>query len=168
MKRFGWMRRWLCAALAVALLALSAMPALAVGQSSTLAKDGDVYIVTASSLNVRSGAGMAYAVETRIKRGTKVIYRAKDNGWWKVELPSGDTGYVDKQYLTRASQNTTTTYTTTARLKVHEKPRTSAKTLGTLKKGTKVTVLKLNGDWGRIKYKGKTGWIALKYLKKSY
>ena len=51
-------------------------------------------------------------------------------------------------------------------LNVRVSPSVKAKKLGTLKKGTQVNLLKLNGDWAQIYYKGKSGWVAVKYLGK--
>ena len=49
---------------------------------------------------------------------------------------------------------------------MRSRPTPKGKILGTLRKGSTVSILKLNGDWGQVSYKGKTGWVALKYLTK--
>lgn len=150
-----------------AVLCTAAVPAFAVSGSSTLAKSGEQYIVTASSLNVRAGAGMGYSVLTRAPRGSSVTYISQSRGWWYVRLSNGTTGYVDKQYLTRTAVNNTGLYTVTVdKLLIRAEPKTTAKRLGNLKKGTTVSVSHLNGDWGYVSVDGKTGWVALKYLKK--
>ena len=148
MKHFAtWLRTLLCAALVAALMSATAMPALAVGQSTTLATSGSRYIVTASGLNVRAGAGMGYSVITVAPRGTSVTYISNSRGWWYVRLSNGTTGYVDKQYLTPASASDTGTYTVTASvLLVRARPNTSGKRVGRLTKGTNVYVSQLNGD----------------------
>ena len=163
MKMSGWLRRISCVALIVCLLA-AALPAFAVGQSSTLAKKGDWYVVNCSKLNVRTGPGTEYSVKKLLKRGTWVSYQSKSNGWWKVRY-SGGTGYVDKQFLARSPQTSVGTYTTTRKVVIRATPKSSGKRLGTYSKGKSVRILALNGDWGRVAYKGKTGWVALKYLK---
>ncbi|WP_051591199.1 SH3 domain-containing protein [Bacillus sp. UNC438CL73TsuS30] len=52
-------------------------------------------------------------------------------------------------------------------LNVREKPSLNAKKIGTLKKGTKVTVYsKMNhGKWSEIRYKSKKAYVYTKYLK---
>ncbi|MBO4885534.1 MAG: SH3 domain-containing protein [Clostridia bacterium] len=160
-----WMRTLLCAAL-VAVLVAASMPALAVGQSTTLATSGSRYIVTASGLNVRSGAGMGFSVITVAPRGATVTYISNNRGWWYVRLSSGTTGYVDKQYLTPVSAADTGAYTVTASvLLMRAKPNTDGKRVGKLMKGTNVYVSKLNGDWGYVSYNGVSGWVALRYLR---
>ena len=166
MKKSQWIKRILCMAMVVMLLTGLATSALAVGRSSTHAKKGDQYYVVCSRLNVRSGAGMGYSIKGTAKRGSKLTFQYASSGWWYVKFSNGLTGFIDKQFVTPVSVPKATTYKTTAKLMVRSKPKTSAKGLGTLKKGAKVTVLQLNGDWVRISYKGKTGWIRNKYLKK--
>lgn len=167
MKAMNWTKRILCALLACAMLIAIAIPGFAEGHSSTLAHKGDTYYVVASGLNVRTSAEYIDTnIRTSIKRGTKVTFRRELNGWWYVRYGSGKYGWVDKQFLTRANVRRKGTYRTTGYLNVRNYPRTDAKRLGTLKRGAKVKILQLNGDWCRINYKGSEGWIAAKFLKK--
>jgi len=64
---------------------------------------GSVYktqygITTASSLNVRSGAGTKYSSVASMKKGTKVIMTGKTNGFYKIKY-NGKTGYISAQYV---------------------------------------------------------------------
>ena len=52
-------------------------------------------------------------------------------------------------------------------LTVRSGPSTSAKKLGTLKRGTKLTVTAVSGSWANISYKGRTSYAAVEYLKKA-
>ncbi len=56
------LKKLLLAVVAMMLLAALTVPAFAVGQSSTLAKNGNQYVVNVKGLNVRSGPGMGYSV----------------------------------------------------------------------------------------------------------
>ena len=162
----NWMKRVLCVLLAVISLLMMAAPALAVGQSSTLAKKGDTYYVVASGLHVRSTPAMGDNILRSIKRNTKVKFVSEKYGWWLVSYNGKKIGYVDKQFLTRYNVRKTGTYKTTAKLVVRSAPKSYAPKVGSLKKGAKVKVLHLNGDWVRISYGGKEAWVASKYLKK--
>lgn len=169
MKAMNWTKRIICTLLVCAMLIATAIPGLAEGHSSTLAHTGDTYYVVANSLNVRSSAEYISSnanVKASIKKGVKVTFRRELNGWWYVRYGSGKYGWVDKQFLTRANVRRKGTYKTTGYLNVRSYPRTDASRRGTLKKGAKVKILQLNGDWCRINYKGSEGWIAAKYLKK--
>lgn len=166
MKTMNWMKRIACAVLACAMLIATVIPGLAEGQSTTLAVKGDVYYVVASGLNVRTSAEYIDNIKTSIKRGTKVVFQQEENGWWYVSYGKGKYGWVDKQFLTRKNIRKKGTYKTTAYLNVRDYPRTDAGILGVLKRGAKIKILQLNGDWCRINYKGQEGWVASKYLKK--
>jgi|GEM_PF-3621258 len=163
-----WRKALLCVVLTAVLLAATTMPALAVGQSSTLATSGSRYVVKATAVNIRSGAGMTYSVITVAPRGTEMTYISNDRGWWYVRLSNGTTGYVDKQFLTPANATSTGTYTVTAStLLIRQKPNTGSRRVGKLSRGTNVYVSQLNGDWGYISHNGTNGWVALKYLSTS-
>jgi uncharacterized protein YgiM (DUF1202 family) len=48
------------------------------------------------------------------------------------------------------------------------KTSTESKKLGTLKKGTSITVTGAKGKYYKVKYKSKTRYIAKKYIKLQY
>ncbi len=56
--------------------------------------------VTASVLNVRSGAGLHNSVITKVPRGTKVTVLNMEPGWYNVKLANGQVGWVSADYLT--------------------------------------------------------------------
>lgn len=55
--------------------------------------------VTASLLNVRSGAGTNYSIIARIKSGTVCTVTEEKNGWGKIASPEG---WISSQYYTLA------------------------------------------------------------------
>lgn len=55
--------------------------------------------VTASSLNMRSGAGVSYKLITTLANGAKVeVLQKYSSSWWKVKYGS-HTGYMSAKYL---------------------------------------------------------------------
>ncbi|WP_228548358.1 SH3 domain-containing protein [Sporosarcina obsidiansis] len=65
-----------------------------------------------------------------------------------------------------AAGKTESATVTTDILNVREKPSTSSKKVGTLKKGNKVTVYSKTKDgWTQIQYKKKKAYVSTKYLK---
>ncbi len=65
-------------------------------------EEGERYVVTASSLNIRSGPGVEFSpVADPLSRGTTVVLLEKRDRWNKVELAeNGDTeGWVRNQFL---------------------------------------------------------------------
>lgn len=59
-----------------------------------------------------------------------------------------------------------TTYQPTVNLNMRSGASTKHKVLVTIPKGSKVTSTSRIGDWYKVTYKGKTGYVSVKYLKK--
>jgi len=55
---------------------------------------GPQALVTAPSLNVRSGPSMSHGVETVVPQGTNLTILGKRHGWYRVQLPDGTIGWV--------------------------------------------------------------------------
>ncbi len=128
---------------------------------------------TTINLNMRQKASISSKVLRSVKKGTKVSVTKVSGSWGKIKY-SGKTGWVSFSYLKKVSTSSaaskavkTGKYKTTINLNMRQKASISSKVLRNVKKGTKVSVTKISGSWGKIKYSGKTGWVALKYLKKA-
>ncbi len=164
--RHSRIARLFAALVLMVMLFVSSMPAFAIGQSTSMAKKGDQYIVTATNLNCRRGPGLNYGVKAMFKKGTKLTYYGNTDGWWKVSSSNGVTGYVDRQFLTPVTTEKNGNYFVTASsLNIRKAPKVSSGIRGTVKKGTIVTISKLNGDWGYLSSGAEaTGWVALQHL----
>lgn len=68
--------------------------------------------VTASTLNVRSGAGTSYSILGTLSKGTSVAVTGESGGWYKFNY-NGKTAYVSKKYIskTKTASNTGTAAT---------------------------------------------------------
>ena len=163
MKRTFFKRVLILALVALTLLSAT-LPALAVGRSSTLAKKGAKYIVYCRKLNFRAGANTASRVIRTIRKGTKVTFLKDVRGWWYVKLANGKKGYVDKQFLTPKHVPKPDFYRTKKDVALRAAPRTGAKKLLVIKEDNWPRIDAVNGDWGHTTWKGKSGWIALKYV----
>ncbi|MFQ5906960.1 MAG: SH3 domain-containing protein [bacterium] len=73
-------------------LSLLLLLALLVSASTALA--AEMFRVTASRANVRSGAGTQYDIVTSVSRGEKYEVLAQKGKWVKIMLPSGADGWV--------------------------------------------------------------------------
>ena len=134
--------------------------------------------VTATSLNVRSGAGTSYSVITKLSKGTVVdVLESASNGWKKVKTSNGTTGWVSGSYLTTgvveypSTDNSTsqTSYKATVTadsLNVRKGAGTSYSVITKLSKGTVVDVLEsASNGWKKIKTSnGTIGWVSGSYL----
>jgi uncharacterized protein YgiM (DUF1202 family) len=117
------------------------------------------YVYNCDSLNVRSGAGVKYPVVRTLPVGTKVtVYEVKST-WARI----GDDEWCSNNYLTTKKPNTKTVYNCTS-LRVRNKPSIFGKVVGSLKKGTKVTIYATSGSWSKISA-SESKWCSSKYLK---
>ena len=134
--------------------------------------------VTATSLNVRSGAGTSYSVITKLSKGTVVdVIESASNGWKKIKTSGGTTGWVSGDYLTTGSAGNSSTNNSTSQtsykatvtatsLNVRSGAGTSYSVITKLSKGTVVDVLEsASNGWKKVKTSnGTTGWVSGSYL----
>ena len=127
-----------------------------------------------SNVFLRKGPGTSYSKIVVLKKGAKVDIVAKSsNNWYKVKYGKGF-GYVYSKYVTVKSETPTNkedvAYNATGTVKtnvyVRKTASTSAKKLGVLKKGTKVTIVAKNytGNWYKVKYNKGFGYVSAKYV----
>ncbi|MGL4847805.1 MAG: SH3 domain-containing protein [Clostridium sp.] len=140
--------------------------------------------VTASSLNVRSGAGTGHKVIGSLKNGAKVEILSTSGGWHKIKYGSGH-GYVSDDYVKitstgGGSTNPTpppvnptppptvevkTGTVTASSLNVRSGAGTGHKVIGSLRNGAKVEILSTSGGWHKIKYGSSHGYVSDDYVK---
>jgi SH3 domain protein len=63
----------------------------------SLARTG--YVSDMLILTVRQGPGTSFSVIQNLKSNTPVAILEEDKGYYKIELASGETGWVDKQFI---------------------------------------------------------------------
>ena len=134
-------------------------------------------IVNTSALNVRKGPGTNNSIITKIYKNDKVTILDSSQGWYKVKLTNGKTGWVSDDYIkvssnsssTSSSSNTGKTGTvTTDVLNVRSGAGTKYSKISSLKKGDKITIQETKSGWHKFKMSnGKTGWVSGDYIKVS-
>ncbi|WHY81039.1 SH3 domain-containing protein [Siminovitchia fortis] len=149
----------------------------------TVSKATGTYIVTADSLNVRTGDGTNYPTIGSLKKNAQVKVTGKTSkGWYQFSF-KGKTGYVSGAYLKvkpaaakpapkpqnnqiKVSKASGTYIVTANSLNVRSGNSTKFSSLGSLKKNSQVTVTgKTSNNWYQFKFKGKTGYVSGAYLK---
>ena len=140
--------------------------------TATPPAESTTYTVTASTLNVRSGAGTNYASIGSVTKGQKLSVVSKSGSWYKINY-NGRTGYVSSDYVQEASGTATppaesTTYTVTAStLNVRSGAGTNYASIGSVTKGQKLSVVSKSGSWYKINYNGRTGYVSSDYVQAS-
>lgn len=123
-------------------------------------------IKTTANLNMREGTNTSTKIIQVIQKGEKVEVIKKDGKWSQVKY-NGKTGYVYNRYLAETTVKTGTVKVGDSRLNVRAKASMSGKVIGKLYTGNKVEIKGEDGNWYKIDYKGKTGYISKKYVKLS-
>ncbi len=130
------------------------------------------------NLNVRSGAGTSYSKIGSLKNGSEVtIVEETSNGWYKIKFNSGY-GYVSAKYIklknteSEEKPNTSETSTKTGivttsgtNLNVRNGAGTSYSKIGSLKNGSKVTIVEeTSNGWYKIKFNNSYGYVSNSYI----
>ena len=125
--------------------------------------------VNAAALNVRKGPGVNYAVCGQIMEGYRVTILETENGWGRTEDGWISMKYVGKAHSSNGSAipgyeniyvNSKVTVNTTV-LNIRQDSGVNYARVGSLQRGTTVTILEIRNNWGRIQ----EGWICLDYVK---
>lgn len=127
------------------------------------AVSGSVASVTtkyaSSTVNIRAGAGTNYDAVASVGRGTRLSVLSTANGWYQVRVPSkGVTGYISASYVSLGLAAKTTgnvNFRTGAGVKYDR--------IGTIARGTKITVLSVGEKWSQVSWNGRTGYISNAY-----
>ena len=143
-----------------------------------------------STLNMRKSPSTSSAVLRKLKHGAVVDVYALEGSW--VRIGVGDLrGYVMKKYLVKYEAEPEATPAPTpvpdnggdadavyasvklsnasSRLKLRQKPSTSAKVMALLNHGQYVKVTALSGSWAKVETEnGETGYVYKKYLRRVY
>ena len=134
--------------------------------------------VTLSGVNMRRSASASALVLERLDAGESVEVLSKSGSYYKVSA-RGRTGYVLGDYLQPAAamimESAVTAvpetvesypYETTTRDKVNlrEKASTGARLLDQIPAGDTLRVKSVTGDWARVSWNGKDGYVNTQYL----
>ncbi|MPQ30964.1 hypothetical protein E4V42_05875 [Clostridium estertheticum] len=148
--------------------------------SVTTEKHGQI---TATTLNVRSGAGSTYPVTGSITLGSKVTILGTLNGFYKI-IYNGKTNYISTLYVKVTSSTSTPTPAVTPIVTPPAKPTgvgkiiasdflnvrktasldSKATIIGSLKPNQKIDIYGTQDNFYKIKYSGQWGYIYKPYV----
>lgn len=113
------------------------------------------------NLNVRSGPGTSYTIIGGIRKDNLVEVKYSIDGFSYI----GRGRWICSRYLEKYTDDITWKATTIANLNMRKGPGTQYRSLGILKKGKTVEIIKEQNNWFQVKYKNKTFWLSGMYLK---
>jgi len=143
-------------------------------QSDRLAAQaaGGTVKVSVHKANIREEPSRTASVIAQADRNETFQVTGEKYGWYKVQLPSGRTGWLAGYLVTETSNSKTkatsasTIGTITASdVHVRNHPSLSANIMGKLHKGNEATVVDTQNGWAKIIYKRQYGWVSQKYLR---
>lgn len=126
---------------------------------------------TTENLNLHSSASTSGKILVTIPKNKTVKYISTSSSWYRVQYGS-KTGYVSSKYLSEIKPTPPKPtapvvkkyYYTTVNLNLRDKASTSGSLLMTILPNEKVEYVSSYGDWYKVKYDGKTGYVAKQYL----
>ena len=131
-----------------------------------------VGIITAETLNVRSGPGSNFEVLYMVNKDDRVTITDTSNGWHKVRNSEDKEGWISSKYISISESSETVSRSSsyeqkevnTNGLNMRSGAGTSYRVITTLNKGTKVEVISESSGWSKIKYDGRLGYVYSIYL----
>ena len=138
-------------------------------------KSGSVSKVTATKVTstsytakektyLYSFAGATHGTLITIPKGAKITTNYKIGDWYKTTY-GGKTGYINMAKFSKTGTSfKATQYKTTANLNLRKTASTSGEVLVTIPANKVVTATAKSGDWYKVSYNGKTGWVSGTYL----
>jgi probable enterotoxin B len=121
-------------------------------------------------VNVREKATSNSKLLGTAARGAIYDVLGTSGDWVKIDYKDGEAGFVHKKFvkITEPEEDIdgkTGTITCKNKVNVRAKATTDSKLLGTAKNGETFTVHGRSGNWVRIDYNGKTGYVYKTYIK---
>lgn len=139
------------------------------------AATGKTGTVTGSNVNIRSGPGTGYPKTGSSNKGAKFDIIEEKNGWYKLKLANGSSGWMMGSYLSISEKTSTpggtvkpgtpvnskmTATVNGTNINIRSGPGTGYAKIGKADKGQQFPVIKQSGGWCNIDLSnGKNGWI---------
>ncbi len=160
---------------AAPVLDLSMVPMYNAIRAGDAEEGKNFYRVTNTFLNVRAEPRVSSALVQRLNGGDMVtLMEFVDAEWAKIQLSGGKTGYAALRYLGRVTTESRLAeeqkafqslyYVHFAFVNVRAKPDQKSEKLGQIDGNAFVRPLAIEGDWARVSYQGKEGYVSTGYL----
>lgn len=122
-------------------------------------------VVTADSLNIRSGPSTSYSIKAKVAKGTVVNLGSKSsNGWYEVSLTNGITGWASGYYIDVIEEVSSQQGEITEATYLRKEAKWTTDKLALLNIGTEVEVISTDVNWTKVKYAGQMGYVGNDYI----
>jgi len=129
-------------------------------------QDSFTGIITADSVNVRSGPSQHFEIVIQLDKDQLVLAQAQEQDWIKIKLPRNSRAYVHRQYVDSVSG--LKGQITANRVNVRAGQGTKYNVLGQLNEEDAVEIISLSGDWYEIYPLNDScaAWVHKQYVKR--
>ena len=144
---------------------VSALFALTLAVSASAASDGGA--TTTTAVNFRTGAGTNYGIISTLPAGTHVVVSSQSGSGWATVVYNGTVGYISSDYLKRANEMDASFGTGTidgSYVRMRSGASTTSSILGVYNTGTEMTITGESGNWYKVSYSGKDGYVSKDYM----
>jgi cell wall-associated NlpC family hydrolase len=135
-----------------------------------------VATIAQENLNLRDGPGTDYISMVKLSSGLEVDLVAQYQGWYQVETPDGNVGWVSQDYLSMqagvperitvaetipSSNPAMVGYAADEGVNLRSGPNTKFDSLGKLSNGAELSLLARHDSWLKVETaRGTKGWIS--------
>ena len=144
---------------------VSVIFALTLAVSASAATAGGA--TTTTAVNFRTGAGTNYGIISTLPAGTHVVVSSRSSGNWATVVYNGTVGYISSDYLKRANDMDASFGTGTidgSYVRMRSGASTTSSILGVYNTGTEMTITGESGNWYKVSYGGKDGYVSKDYM----
>ncbi|MGA1842332.1 MAG: SH3 domain-containing protein [bacterium] len=129
----------------------------------------DKIYVIAKAVNIRVGPGINYNKIAEVKENDELEPIKILNGWIRVILPDGDTGWISEKYISLNEKNKIVekVYVTGQTVNIRVGPGINYNKILEVKEDDELERIKSQNGWAQIRLQsGQTGWISEKFISK--
>jgi len=123
-----------------------------------------VVTTAGGNLNLRSAPSLNSSIIATVPNGTRLTILGEQNGFYRVRTPQGQEGWVSGDFL-RPTQTTGAVVTQGGNLNFRSAPSTTAPIIGSIPNGTPVTILDIAGNFYRINWNGREGFVSRDFVR---
>lgn len=137
---------------------------------------GNIYRVNNPFLNVRAEMSVSSVQVARLNQGDIVTVLEIPNAEWvKIRMADGKEGFVSFRYIAKLTTEQKLAeekkqfegkyFVDFQFLNMRKDPSAQSEKIGELPGQTIVTPISMNGEWARVSFDGKEGYVSTQYLK---
>lgn len=133
--------------------------------SPIITADTESLTIIGETVNVRKQPGTEHPIITQVHKGETFEVTKFSNGWYEIQLPSGEKGWIAGWLAdNRQKIDSVTVVVTADALNVRKEPSVNSERIGILYKDNQVKKLDEFQNWTKIEYEGITAWVSSDYI----